>query len=335
MNNNFFLANFSNIIYYILYYTGGIMDNLEWLLDESIDDELKKKYRTLLKVGNYPLDDDPFWNEEIITDLIPIIVSNYKLSASKTRNLIHIILYNYGFYLSTNDETLNELGLPHLMEEASIKKILARLSNDITLAYFLILNYFRIIADEYLVNMVQESIWTNPISCLSNLDDAFQHDEVFITTKLKDVLFAICEYTMGVDTVYYDEIILNFLLQNRDFFGVIEEYFDSKEQYLAYKPLLVQMLYLDAYYFLDSQKKSRGLSMIEASLLNKIKMYLDAKKINQLPPNDSYFILQLLECFYNINLEKTKFRQECAQSLKRVQKLIKEKANKILLIEYY
>ncbi len=308
---------------------------MEWVLDASVDDKLKKKYQALLKLGNYSLDDDTFLNEEIITDLIPIIVSNYKLSASKMRNLIHIILYNYGFFISTNDEMLNELGLPDLMENTSIAEILTRTSNDIALAYFLILNYFRIIADEDLVDMVQESIMANHLHSLDNINTAFPQEEVFITTKLKDVLFAICEYTMNVDTVYYDEIILNFLFQNRDFFGVIDEYFDSKEQYLAFKPLLVQMLYLDAYYYLDSQKKSRGLSMIEARLFNKIKMHLDFQKINQLPQNDPYFVLQLLECFYNINLEKTKFRQEYAQSLQQVQKLIKEKANKILLIEYY
>lgn len=306
---------------------------MDILLDKKIDEDLKQKFYDVI-LATYPnkekLQKDPDVLEAF-ESIVTIIGVNAEISFFKMRNFLHIILYNYLWAKGEIDYCLKDWDFSELVESFSLKDLLKFINSDDNLEYYLIYNYYQKLANDYALEFIDNSYEIiNDIPWLNTWHKPFTQDFDLITTKLKMVTSSLYEYCDYTCSDAKDTIILDFFIHHKDFFGVTKEHFNNAAEFFSYAPILNEMLYLDSYYYLESKAK---LNAAEIEILNFVKKQIRNNQINVLP-HDEYLLLQILQCSLFINIHRADFIRKHPRELVKVQKLVKEKANKILLFEY-
>ncbi len=313
---------------------------MDIVLDVAIDNELRRLLEAIMAIECEREEAHKLLENRIITASITekfsnIVTINHEFFFKKYRNYLHIILYNYAYAEIIGDEFLNAIDYVNLVENETLAHLLQIIENHADIKYYLFLNYIKILLNpELLETITQHHDCYQNISWQTTWPNLKPDQGELVTDKLKDVLFSLRDYADYAEAdlkSLREPLYLDFLKRNYDFFALIPTYFNSVEEYLQYKPLLVQMLYFDTYFYLDSKS---DLSKQERVLAMLVENRIWDEDTNILPEND-YLILQMLECFYDVNLMKNVFKQEHPRELKNIQNLIRKKANKILFLEYY
>ena len=313
---------------------------MDLILDWEIDNELHRLLEAVIAIKFDQKEAHKMLENRVITSSVvenfsKIVTINYEYYFKKYRNYLHVILYNYALAETVGDEYLTAIDYANIVESNGVIDILDICEKQADIKYYLFLNYLKILLSPELLEIVahQPDLYKN-LLWINSWPDLMPNKWELVTTKLKDVLFALRDYADYAETdlkSMREPLYIDFIEKNYDFFDLIPTFFNSREEYLQYKPLLIQMLYFDTFFFLaskpDLNKQERVLAML---VENRI---LD-EDIDSLPDN-GFIILQMLECFYDVNLLKDIFKKEHPRELKNVQRLIRKKANKILFLEYY
>lgn len=308
------------------------------VLDSNIDEELKYLLASTatLSKGKKLIDKDikNILNDFFIDLITPIISNNYSLNFKKTRNLLHIILYNYNYAKMVDDYVFEELNFEHMVEDLSADELLLEITSNNNLIYYLTQKYFYIILNDDLKEMLDdnEDVYNN-VNWISDWYLFIDNNYELITTKISHMLFDIRDYCDITETSLKDEILLKFLYENEDYFNITKEYFNSFQEFNSYKFLLCQMLYLDSYYYLQTEKRKRKLNLFEEFLNTYLEEHIKMGKINELP-NGKLTTLKLLDYFFLVNEDKITFKKNNCEELPQIQQIINKKASKILLLEY-
>ena len=305
---------------------------MDLLLDAKIDEELKQKFYDVT-LATYPdkekLKQDPD-GLLALENIVTIIGLNSDISFFKMRNLLHIVLYNYIEVKCGLDDCLEDWDFTELVEN-SLSSLLKTIRHNDNLEYYLIYKYYQTLVQPHTLELIKENHdLVTHLPWLNTWHQPFTLEGDLITTKLKMVAFSLFEYCDYTCPDLKDTIILDFFRHHKDFFGVTKESFNSAQEFFTYLPILIQMLYIDSYYYLESKK---ALLSKEQEILNFVRHRIKENKITTLP-DDEYLILQILQCSSFINMDKEDFFRHHPEKLDKVQKLVKEKANKILLFEY-
>ncbi len=308
---------------------------MDLVLNPQIDEELKNLLGTaaVLSKDNTVLNNNHV-DDNLIASLTPMLTNNYVLNFIKTRNLLHIILYNYNYATVVDDYILEELNFLPTVENSEINNLLKAITNNNDLIYCLIRQYYNIILNDGLLEMLDNNaeIYNN-ISWLNNWYQLINFDMELITTKLRHLMFELRDYCDYTETTLKDEIFLKFLYENKNYFNLINTYFNSLTEYKSYRFLLCQMLYLDSYYYLKCEKSKRNLSIIEDYQLTYLDEHIKRTDINRLPFG-KFTTLKLLDYFFLVNENRQAFNEENTKEYQNMQTLIKKKASKALLFEY-
>ncbi len=305
---------------------------MDLLLNGNIDKDLEYLLASVIAASNEKKKND-FLNEYYMDIIVPFITVNYDLSFKKKRNLLHIILYNYNYALQIDDYVFEEYDFVNLVETLDIKNLLEFISQNNDLEYYLVTNYYKIIFNQDLIDLIKDNF-----DCYENilwLDTWYIDNEEYelVTKKFVNLIFTVRDYCDYSDTILKDDILIKLIKENKDFFNIINYYFNSIEEFKYYKPMFIEMLYLDSYYYLTCEKAKRKLSNNELNLLKVINETIDNNKLRELPKDD-YYILMLIECLCNVNFERSEFLKDNGSHLDDIKKIVMKKANKALLLEY-
>lgn len=305
---------------------------MDLLLNGNIDKDLEYLLASVIAASNEKKKND-FLNEYYMDIIVPFITVNYDLSFKKKRNLLHIILYNYNYALQIDDYVFEEYDFVNLVETLDIKDLLKFISQNNDLEYYLVTNYYKIIFNQDLIDLIKDNF-----DCYENilwLDTWYIDNEEYelVTKKFVNLIFTVRDYCDYSDTILKDDILIKLIKENKDFFNIINYYFNSIEEFKYYKPMFIEMLYLDSYYYLTCEKAKRKLSNNELNLLKVINETIDNNKLRELPKDD-YYILMLIECLCNVNFERSEFLKDNGSHLDDIKKIVMKKANKALLLEY-
>ena len=304
------------------------------VLDEKIDYNLKLLLEATLKL----LDIEDFKNmnltKNLIENIVPFLCENYSLSFKKIQNLLHIILYNYNYAQLVDDYVYEEINFKALVENLSVDALLKILADDDNIMYYLIEKYYEIIFNEGLWEMLKtnEEVY-DEIPWINDWYLTIPREYELVTTKLCNLLFTIKNYCDYLKTPFKDEILLKLLYEDEDIFNVVPEFFNSIEEFKTYKPLLMQMLYLDSYYYLQCEKRKGNTDSIDFGLILFLEEKIKNNKISSIPQGE-LTTLKLLDYFYLVNEDKNYFKTLNPEELVKMQEIIKKKANKVLLLEY-
>lgn len=304
------------------------------VLDERIDYNLKLLLEATLKL----LDIEDFKNmnltKNLIENIVPFLCENYSLSFKKIQNLLHIILYNYNYAQLVDDYVYEEINFKALVENLSVDALLKILADDDNIMYYLIEKYYEIIFNEGLWEMLKtnEEVY-DEIPWINDWYLTIPREYELVTTKLCNLLFTIKNYCDYLKTPFKDEILLKLLYEDKDIFNVVPEFFNSIAEFKTYKPLLMQMLYLDSYYYLQCEKRKGNTDSIDFGLILFLEEKIKNNKISSIPQGE-LTTLKLLDYFYLVNEDKNYFKILNPEELVKMQEIIKKKASKVLLLEY-
>ena len=188
---------------------------VELLLDSQIDKEMGYMLASIVAACQKDIkSNNDFLNAYYIDILVPFITINYNFNFKKKRNLLHIILYNYNYALAFNDYVLEEFDFSNIVETLNIDDLLKYIDNNNELTYYLISNYFKIIFDEDLIEILKNNFdCFNNITWLHNWYLPNQNYEL-ITQKFTNLIVTIRDYCDFTDTILRDEILIRLLKDN-------------------------------------------------------------------------------------------------------------------------
>ena len=310
---------------------------MDLVIDKNIERELKfllatiatlSKKRPILE-GNI----GKILTDEYYIDLItPFIINDYKTNYKKIRNLIHIILYNYNYGDVVTDYVYEEKEFIEMVQTLPIDTLLEKITSDEALSFYLIQKCFHIIFDNNLKEILDnnEAIYES-IPWINSWYEPFKNYEL-ITQRLKNMLITLNNYCNYLETNLKDEIFIKLLYENDDLFKILDEFSFTEKEFKLYKPLLIEMLFVDGYYYLLTNKNN--LKGKDKDIYNYIiNLKLKTNGISILPI-DEIITLKLLDYFFIVNENKNKYKETHNKELQDIQKLVKQKANKLLLLEY-
>ena len=310
---------------------------MDLVIDDNIEKELKyllatvatlSKKRPSLEgnIGNVLTD------EYYIDLIVPYIINDYKFSYKKVRNLIHIILYNYNYGDVVSDYVFEEKNFLEMVQTLPIDTLLEKITEDEALSFYLVQKYFHIVFDAHLREIIDNNAAVyEDIPWINSWYEPFKNYEL-ITQRLKNMLITLNNYCNYVETNIKDEIFLKLLYENDDLFNIVEEFSLTSKEFISYKPLIIETLFIDGYYYLLAHKDT--LTNIDKEIYNYIiNLKLKTNGIATLPM-DEIITIKLLDYFFIVNEDKNKYKETYSKELKDVQKLVKQKANKLLLLEY-
>lgn len=310
---------------------------MDLVIDDNIEKELKYLLATVATLskkrpsleGNI----GKVLTDEYYIDLIvPYIINDYKFNYKKIRNLIHIILYNYNYGDVVSDYVYEEKNFLEMVQTLPIDTLLEKITEDEALSYYLVQKYFHIVFDTHLREIIDNnaSVYED-IPWINSWYEPFKNYEL-ITKRLKNMLITLNNYCNYVETNIKDEIFLKLLYENDDLFNIVEEFSLTSKEFISYKPLIIETLFIDGYYYLLTHKDK--LTNIDKEIYNYIiNLKLKTNGIATLPM-DEIITIKLLDYFFIVNENKNKYNETYFKELKDVQKLVKQKANKLLLLEY-
>lgn len=129
------------------------------------------------------------------------------------------------------------------------------------------------------------------------------------------------------------KILTNILKNDKDPYETDIKFFESHQEYLAYKPFLIQMLHLDAYLYLLQEQAEDFLIPSHEIFLNTLEKRITQGQSTSLPPDDKIICL-MLSAFYYFNVNRKKLITSYPGVLEKIKKESRSRIHPAILLNY-
>lgn len=246
--------------------------------------------------------------------------------------MLHIIIHNY-IYFKLNNQIDGAQSFIDMVDSLKLDDLFSKIEEDDNLDLNLIATYYQIHLDEDTEELVNKSQYLAlDIPWLNTWMYDINYGWTTLNYKLRDSLILLRDYIDYTEVESIDakaKMFKDFLFVHRDIFSIIPIHFKSIEEFLAYEDILHQIIYIDAYFYLLSYP---NISEDELLLKQDIEKQIKANNLTKLP-HDTKNLMALLQAFYNAN-NFDNLKEEYPEKKEYVRKLIQEKTNKVLLLDY-
>ena len=274
------------------------------IVDETIDIEIKR----VLKNLDIEIED----HEEIPFDALEALKAYLGFKENNRNNtmLLHIFAYNYIFLSIKHeaDDTIDDL------KDITYSKFINMVDTKKNFLNHILTNYLKIIYYPNLYELVTDRL---DLSLeLTSLNKRKSIEIEFISDKLTKYLEELYFIYSNSQDINVTEVILHIIKYGDDPFNTYKKYFPNKDTFDAYKGLLIEMLYIHTYLYLERQKDMGYIRKDNKKILKDINKRITSNDLQTLPDDLEYAKLLLIS-FYYFDLNKEKFNKQKNKAIKK------------------
>ena len=206
--------------------------------------------------------------------------------------LLHIFAYNYIFLslIHEGDERVDDL------KDITFSKLINMIDTKNNFLNHLLTNYLKIIYYPNLTELVTDRL--DLALEITSLNKSTILEVEFLSDKFAKYLEELYFIYSSNPDINLMEVILHIIKNNDDPFNTYKKYFKNKEIFASYKSLLIEMLYLHTYLYLQYQKDKGYIRKDNKKFLKEIKRRIANNDLYTLPENAEYAKLMLISFYY-------------------------------------